>query len=229
MAALIRSRAVADPRYHFLFWTGTATGARGVVNVIAAATVVSVRSDGDLEACFAPDRPMIYVDADANGLNDGSSWRDAYVHLQDALTDANSSPKPVEIRVAGGVYRPDRGVGIQPGSRDAAFRLISGVMLKGYAGIHEPDPNARDIRLYKAILSGDLQGDDTETFDGRDDDDYDPMWTDNSFHVLMAEDVDESAVLDGFQITGGYDRRSPTITGGGPTRGVQSSWAPAPC
>jgi len=29
---------------------------------------------------------IIYVDADAPGVNKGSSWTDAYNHLQDALT-----------------------------------------------------------------------------------------------------------------------------------------------
>ena len=45
----------------------------------------------------------IYVDDDANGANDGSSWINAYVHLQDALADAGESEKPVEIRVAHGI------------------------------------------------------------------------------------------------------------------------------
>ncbi len=53
----------------------------------------------------------IYVDADANGLNDGSSWINAYKYLQDALADANSSIKPVEIRVTEDVYSPDQDSG----------------------------------------------------------------------------------------------------------------------
>ena len=46
---------------------------------------------------------VIYVDVDATGANDGSSWADAYNYLQDALADANSSAKPLEIRVARGI------------------------------------------------------------------------------------------------------------------------------
>ncbi|MBN2272004.1 MAG: VCBS repeat-containing protein [Sedimentisphaerales bacterium] len=50
---------------------------------------------------------IIYVDADAPGANNGSSWADAYNLLQDALTDANLGEEPAEIRVAQGIYRPD--------------------------------------------------------------------------------------------------------------------------
>ncbi len=50
---------------------------------------------------------IIYVDADAAGANNGSSWADAYNFLQDALTDVDLSERPAEIRVAQGVYKPD--------------------------------------------------------------------------------------------------------------------------
>ena len=52
---------------------------------------------------------VIYVDDDAPGANDGTSWENAYFHLQDALTVANIAEKPVENIVAQGVYTPDRG------------------------------------------------------------------------------------------------------------------------
>jgi len=58
--------------------------------------------------CSAFAGQVIYVDADAAGPNDGTSWENAYNYLQDALADASSAEKPVEIRVAQGVYRPDR-------------------------------------------------------------------------------------------------------------------------
>ena len=46
----------------------------------------------------------IYVDDDAGGANDGSSWTDAYTYLQDALGDATSAEKPVEVLVAQGLF-----------------------------------------------------------------------------------------------------------------------------
>ena len=50
--------------------------------------------------CTVAPAKTIYVDDDATGANDGTSWTDAYIFLQDALADANSAERPVEIRVA---------------------------------------------------------------------------------------------------------------------------------
>jgi predicted outer membrane repeat protein len=146
---------------------------------------------------------IIYVDADANGLNDGTSWDNAYNYLQDGLADAASAPKPLEIRVAQGVYKPDRGVSQTPGDRYATFRLIGGVTIKGgYAGFGEPDPDARDIELYETILSGDLAGNDVDVNDPREL--YDePSRSENSYHVTTIYEIEESVVLDGFTITAG--------------------------
>jgi hypothetical protein len=145
---------------------------------------------------------IIYVDDDAPGANDGSSWENAYVYLQDALADANDENKPVEIRVAQGIYRPDLGGSNVPGDREAAFKLINGVTLAGgYAGIDTNDPNARDIGLYETILTGDLNGDDVELSI------KEPGWfttrAENSYNVLIGSGTDMTAVLDGFIITGG--------------------------
>ena len=86
--------------------------------------------------CPAATGKIIYVDDDAVGLNDGSSWQNAYNLIQDALANANSAEKPVEIRVAQGIYKPDQGTGQTPGNRGATFRLINGVKLAGgYAGL----------------------------------------------------------------------------------------------
>jgi hypothetical protein len=146
----------------------------------------------------------IYVDDDANGLNDGSSWANAYNYLQDALADANSAGKPVEIRVAEGIYKPDQGAHQTPGSPTATFQLINGVTIKGgYAGFGEPDPNARDIALHQTILSGDI---------GRPSDK-----SDNCYHVFYHPEglnLGNTAILDGFTITSG-NAIWPQVYGGG--------------
>lgn len=130
-------------------------------------------------------------------------------YLQDAPPVATIGD---EIWVAEGIYRPDQGGGITPGGRTATFQLINSVIIKGgYAGFGEPDPNARDIELYETILSGDLLGNDTEVTNPAD------MWNDpsrkqdNSLNVVTGNGTDETAILDGFIITAGYN----TQNGGG--------------
>lgn len=104
---------------------------------------------------------VIYVDDDAVGANDGTTWANAYVYLQDALADASDSRKPVEIRVAQGVYTPDQGANQTPGDRQAAFQLANRISLRGgFAGLTGADPNARDVNAYETTLSGDLADDD---------------------------------------------------------------------
>ena len=161
-----------------------------------------------LTAALPAPAEVIYVDADAAGADNGSSWADAFNYLQDALADANSSEKPVEIRVAQGIYWPDEDT-LHPdgtGDREATFQLIDGLTLKGgYAGIGQPEPNARDIALCETILSGDLDGSMGELTNETFFDVLVPRYssTTASYHVVVADRTDSSAVLDGFTITGG--------------------------
>jgi predicted outer membrane repeat protein len=149
---------------------------------------------------------IIHVDHDATGANNGSSWSDAYNHLQDALADAASAAKPVEIRVAGGVYRPDEGAPVTPGNRQATFQLINSVTVKGgYAGLGKPNPDARDVGLYETILSGDLDDNDAGSANK----------AENSYHVVTGSATDASAVLDGLTIAGGNANGLGTDSSGG--------------
>lgn len=176
---------------------------------------------------------VIYVDGRASGADNGTSWADAYMFLQDGLADANESAKPVEVWVGQGIYQPDRSAA-EPngtGDRKATFQLINGVTLKGgYAGFGEPDPNARDIEAYETILSGELDGNDVGVNDPRDLL-SEPTRADNSYHVVMGIGTDETAVLNGFTVTAGNAGGSypnnygggmrnygnPTLTSGSPT------------
>ena len=149
------------------------------------------------------DQVIIYVDDDAIGNNDGSSWQNAYAFLQDALADAEIADKPIEIHVAHGIYKPDKGAGITHGDKHRMFSLINGVaIMGGYAGFGETDPNARDTEAYKTILSGDLLGDDIDVNDPCDLRDA-PNRYDNSWNVVTGSYTDTTAVLDGFTIIGG--------------------------
>jgi hypothetical protein len=142
----------------------------------------------------------IYVDDNAAQFGDGKSWATAFNYLQDALFNA---VPPAEIRVAQGIYKPHlNSYSAQPPSRSDTFQLKNGVTIKGgYAGLGNPDPNARDFELYETILSGDLNGDDVEVdpIDLLDE----PTRSENSYNVVTGTGCSRSAILEGFTITGG--------------------------
>ena len=158
---------------------------------------------------------VVHVDADAPGADNGSNWFNAFTSLQDALAYATDAVKPVEIRVAEGLYRPDRGAGQTPGNREATFQLVNWVTIKGgYAGHGAPEPDERDADTYETVLSGDLNGDDTFI--------NDPCAlfvertrTENCYHVVTGSEVDYTAVLDGVDITGGNANGVAAHRGGG--------------
>ncbi|MHC4790225.1 MAG: hypothetical protein ACYS8Y_02105, partial [Planctomycetota bacterium] len=149
----------------------------------------------------------IYVDASAEGENNGSSWANAYNYLQDALADPNLFG-PAEIWVAEGIYKPDQGGGQTPGDRNATFQLISDVAV--YGGFPSGGGNwgDRDPNAYETFLNGDLNNND------------EPNWvncTENSYHVVTGSGTDANAILDGFTITAGYANGliDPNYIGGG--------------
>jgi hypothetical protein len=118
---------------------------------------------------------ILYVDPAGSNI-DGTSWAKAFHHLQDALAVAQPGD---EIRVAKGIYKPDRGKDANVGDRNASFRLVNGVVIKGgYGGIgHQLNPDMRNIALYASIVSGDLGGNDMAEV---------PVNTnDNSYHVIL--------------------------------------------
>jgi hypothetical protein len=157
---------------------------------------------------------VIYVDDDAPAPGDGSSWQTAYKYLQDALADALTLLKPVEIRVAQGVYRPDEGHSVIKGNKKAVFTLIDDVsIMGGFGGVHGTDPNTRDVDAYATILSGDLLVNDiwadvivdvpssvAETH------------SDNSECIVDGSNTGPTAVLDGFRIEGATSFPSTTAT-----------------
>lgn len=141
---------------------------------------------------------IVYVDDDAPIGGDGRSWASAYRYLQNGLAAANGQgvARPTEVRVAQGIYRPDRTEIHPQGSRDrmAAFELSGGPSLMGgYAGLGAADPNSREPATYPTILSGDLAENDATWPAG-------PTGADNCYHVVV---VTGPAVLEGVTVTAG--------------------------
>ena len=134
----------------------------------------------------------LYVDDDAVPGGTGASWEDAFHDLQGALALAeNVEWAVVEIRVAQGTYRPDRGTG----NRAMAFDLVGGVTVRGgYAGPGALDPDEYDPDRYRTVLTGDLNNDDGPGF---------VNYEENSYRALFALGGDGTAVLEGVTVTGG--------------------------
>jgi hypothetical protein len=161
---------------------------------------------------------IIYVDADANGSNNGTSWKDAYNYLQDALQDANTSPGYEEIWVAEGKYRPDINSAHPNGTgdRQATFHLVNKVAIYGGFPAGGGEWENRKPSVYETILSGDLLRNDRQVAEPCDLLN-DPCRADNSFHVVSSgTGITQTTILDGFTITAGdANGSSPYDTGGG--------------
>ena len=157
---------------------------------------------------------IIFVDANATGIGDGSSWEDAYYYLQDAIFDAEFGD---HIWVAEGIYKPDQKEGLAPGDPNFAFDLINGVSLYGgFPSGGDPNWNDRDPNAYETILSGDLNGDDDNDIDPSDLLTH-PSRSDNSYHVITGSLTTTANVIDGFVINGGNANSGfyPDYYGGG--------------
>ncbi len=124
----------------------------------------------------------IYVNQNATGANDGTSWTDAYADLIDATAIAGTSK---QIWVAAGTYKPSN-----IGDRDGAFKPKTS-MYGGFNGT-ETQLSQRDWIANPTILSGDIGvlGDQT----------------DNSQSVIEIQYAigGASIVIDGFTISDGY-------------------------
>jgi photosystem II stability/assembly factor-like uncharacterized protein len=130
----------------------------------------------------------IYVNQNAVGSNDGSSWFDAYTDLQVALDSAEAGD---EIWVAEGTYLP----GDDPAS---TFLIDKNLKLYGGFAGTECYLSERNIEAYLTILSGDLNGDDVN-------DDFVNFKSDNTHTVVrITSSVTDATLLDGFIIRGGH-------------------------
>ncbi len=128
----------------------------------------------------------IYVNGNASGSDDGSSWDNAYTSFSAALLAANSGD---EIWLAAGTYRL--------GSLTSFYEMKEGVAIYGGFSGFESTLEERDFNLNHSILSGDVSANDSVG-------DFSSNRNDNALHVLKAADnIGQDARLDGLTVRGG--------------------------
>ncbi|UCC31383.1 MAG: right-handed parallel beta-helix repeat-containing protein [Phycisphaerales bacterium] len=119
-------------------------------------------SSADADENGVPDEcevTAIFVKDDADGLNHGTTWKDAYTDLHHALYVAGCpETQASQIWVAEGVYKPAP----PNGRRWAGFGLVNGVTLYGGFAGHEASLDERDWVKNVTVLDGDLNSDDPE-------------------------------------------------------------------
>jgi len=149
-------------------------------NVKEACRAVGIAASGDI----------IYIDRDANGYNNGTSWDDAYTNLQEALIAAGC-PGVNAVWVAAGTYKPVKDTNV-PNYQLNSFQLPDGVALIGHfggIGTYETCTNQRNLAdaNNETILDGQIG----QTY-------YDAVQ-----YVVTANGI-EGAIVDGFTIRGSY-------------------------
>lgn len=116
---------------------------------------------------------VIYVDHEASGANDGSSWADAYTDLTDALENAMTGDA---IWIADGTYLPGKG----SADSTSTFMISTDVTIIGGFNGTETSSNESNRDLNPVILSGDHLDNDGPANDLA-------SRTDNSWHVITID------------------------------------------
>jgi hypothetical protein len=132
-----------------------------------------------------------YVSGTASGINNGTSWTNAYTRLQDALTVAASGD---QIWIASGTYKPST-----TGDRTQSFNVASGVGLYGGFAGTEATLADRTSAAAATILSGDLLGNDNGNRARTE-----PTRLDNTYNVVRVSGASATVTFDGLTIQSGH-------------------------
>ncbi|MEM9079438.1 MAG: choice-of-anchor Q domain-containing protein [Verrucomicrobiota bacterium] len=100
---------------------------------------------------------QVYVDPTATGLNNGSSWSDAYNNLTEAIAFSGNN---AEIHIAEGIYYPDEFQGGINNNENEHFQIFDKQTLIGGFPSGGSTLSQRRPDLYQTILSGDLEQND---------------------------------------------------------------------
>lgn len=149
-----------------------------------------------------------YVDQNATGLNNGTSWTNAFTDLQPALDCANPGDT---IWVAQGTYLPtEEPDGVAIGPKFRSFH-IANKDVKVYGGFDGTETmlSQRNWQTNTTILNGDFNNDDVITGGGATLSINNN--SDNSVHVFIALGLSTNSTIDGFTISGGNAFTSGTF------------------
>jgi len=119
-----------------------------------------------------------YVWSGATGLNNGTSWANAYTSLQSGLSPSASGD---QVWVAAGTYKPGT-------LRTDKFSMRNGVKIYGGFWTNMTQLSQRNWDVYPTILSGDIDNDGL-------------LDADNTYHVVAPV---TGGMMDGFFIQLGY-------------------------
>ncbi|MEM1326680.1 MAG: choice-of-anchor Q domain-containing protein [Bacteroidota bacterium] len=147
---------------------------------------------------------IYHVSKTGNDANDGLSWGNAFLTLQQAHATAGANS---EIWVAQGTYHPDEGSGQTDNDRNASFTMKNDVGIYGGFVGTETMRSQRDFATNVTILSGDIDQNDNSGGDN----------SGNSYHVVLNSfnGLNNTAILDGFKISRGNASQGLDNNGGG--------------
>ncbi|MEL7118969.1 MAG: hypothetical protein AAFO07_05995, partial [Bacteroidota bacterium] len=173
---------------------------------------------------------IVYVNQAVATPGDGSSWDNAFNHLQDALVLACECSEITQVWVAQGTYFPDLGGIYDNNDRSSTFDLCNNVALYGGFDGTESMLSERDFENNVTILSGDIDGDD-DAFEPEVDSDSntgtlsqtDHINGNNAYHVVTGSGTDNTALIDGFTITAGNADGSSLNDSGAGMRTINGS------
>jgi hypothetical protein len=193
--ATVSITATPDFGSTFVGWTGDVVGTDLTTSVV-------MNSNKVVTATFAS---PLFVNSSATGNNDGSNWADAYVTLQDAITNAVAGD---QIWVKSGTYKPST-------SARNSYYVIDKEDLKIYGGFDGTEVQLSDrvIGSNETILSGDVQGNDANVADYFSNYDNATRQSDNTYRIINITATGNNLLLDGLTISDAHNNASTTSRG----------------